>query len=160
MERTDGLGHLYETHSSGAFRLAYLLTGDKHAAEDLAQEAFVRIGRKVIPFRDDEHARAYLYRTVINLSRGRARRARIERAALARFPRTETDEQPDLPHQDSMWRALLTLPERQRAALFLRFYLDHSEATAADVLGCSPSALKSLVSRGLKALRTSIGDER
>lgn len=159
MERTGTFGQLYRAHSSSAFRLAYVLTGDKHTAEDLTQEAFVRIGRKVIGFRDAEHARAYLFRTVVNLSRGRARRARLERAALARLHPQGADEPDAGPHHDETWRALLILPKRQRAALFLRFYLDHSEETAAAELGCSLSALKSLVSRGLKTLRASMGVE-
>lgn len=159
MERTDNLAHLYQAHASALLRLAYVLTGDRHAAEDIAQEAFVRIGRRLIRFRDPEHTRAYLLRTVINLSRGRARRARVERAALARLHHPQTHELPD-GGRDEIWAGLLRLPERQRAALFLRFYLDHSEATAAEVLGCSPSAMKSLVSRGLKTLRESVENDR
>ncbi len=55
---------------------------------------------------------------------------------------------------DEMWTALLHLPIRQRAALFLRYYQDLSEQEAADALNCSLSALKSLVNRGLRDLRT------
>ena len=60
---------------------------------------------------------------------------------------------PDLGRRDELWRALLTLPVRQRSALFFRYYEDLSEVQAADALGCSVSALKALVNRGLKELR-------
>jgi RNA polymerase sigma factor (sigma-70 family) len=52
-----------------------------------------------------------------------------------------------------MWRRLQVLPDRQRAALVLRFYEDLSEQRIAEVLGCRPGTVKSLVSRGLQALR-------
>jgi len=58
-----------------------------------------------------------------------------------------------------MWRALQRLPIRQRAAVVLRFYEDLSEHEAADVLGCSASALNALVRRAMATLRNEIGDE-
>jgi RNA polymerase sigma factor (sigma-70 family) len=151
----DRLATLYENQASAATRLAYLLTGDAHSAQDVAHEAFVKMGRKIFRLRDAEHERAYLYRTVVNVSRGRGRRLRSERSALQRSDRMQTrhEQLPDLGEQDEMWRALLQLPVRQRAALFLRYYQDLSEAQAAETLECSVSAMKSLVNRGLKDLR-------
>jgi len=62
-------------------------------------------------------------------------------------------QQPDFDLQQDMWRRLQVLPDRQRAALVLRFYEDLSEQRIAEVLGCRPGTVKSLVSRGLQALR-------
>ncbi|MFN2588631.1 MAG: SigE family RNA polymerase sigma factor [Actinomycetota bacterium] len=160
-ERLEGLEALYRAHVAGAVRLAFLLTGDEAAAQDLAQEAFVRVGRKIFRLKNPEHARAYLYRTTVNLCRGRFRRQKVEREATERLRRAPAPEQPaDVASRDEMWRALLTLPPRQRSALFFRYYEDLSEAQAADALGCSTSALKSLVNRGLKELRAQLGGER
>jgi RNA polymerase sigma factor (sigma-70 family) len=156
VKERDRLGSLYESEATAATRLAYFLTGDRDAAQDIAHDAFVRVGRKLFGLRDPEHSRAYLYRTVVNLCRGRSRRLRSERAALQKLNRDEPNDAPDIPRQDEMWRALLLLPIRQRAALFLRYYQDLSEAQAAEVLECSLSAIKSLVNRGLKELRTSL----
>lgn len=104
--------------------------------------------------------RAYLFRTIINLCRGRGRRLALERSALARLKPLGVEHLPDLGQQDEMWTALLALPRRQRAALFLRYYLDQSEAQAAEALDCSPRALKSLVTRALSSLRATLqGDE-
>jgi RNA polymerase sigma factor (sigma-70 family) len=58
--------------------------------------------------------------------------------------------------RDALWRALLALPTRQRAALVLRFYEDLSEREAAEVLGCSVGALNQLVVRGMAGLRARI----
>ena len=151
--RVEGLEALYNRHASDAVRLAYLLTGDASFAQDVAHEAFVRVGRKLFGLKDPDHARAYLYRTTVNLCRGRARRQKTERAALERLRPSSSVPPPDLDGRDELWGALLTLPVRQRSALFFRYYEDLSEVQAADALGCSVSALKALVNRGLKGLR-------
>ena len=153
----DRLGDLYRAHGPDALRLAYVLTGDHDVAEDITQDAFVRIGRKLFGLRDADHERAYLFRTVINLSRSRGRKLTRERAAVAKL---QPHRQISSPEPDETWGRLLSLPPRQRAALFFRYYLDQSEASAAEALNCSTSALKSLVNRGLKTLREGQGDER
>ena len=153
----DRLGELYRRHGSDALRLAFVLTGDHDVAEDITQDAFVRIGRKILGLRDIDHERAYLFRTVINLSRSRGRKLSRERAAVTKM---QPPGQVPSPEPDETWARLLALPPRQRAALFFRYYLDHSEASAAETLNCSTSALKSLVNRGLKTLREVQGDER
>lgn len=154
MEGQDRLREIYDAHASDVMRLAYVLTGHRETSEDLTQEAFVRLARKVLALKDLEHAHAYLLRTVINLARSRGRRFTSERRALQRLSPPREGTLPDPVQQDEMWQRLLSLPKRQGAALFLRYYLDQSEAQAAEVLQCSPSAIKSLVSRGLTALRT------
>jgi RNA polymerase sigma factor (sigma-70 family) len=74
---------------------------------------------------------------------------------------TRVSTQPDVGVREDLWRALATLPPRQRAALVLRYYEDLSEHDAAQVLGCSVAALKSLVARGSETLRELIrGEER
>jgi RNA polymerase sigma factor (sigma-70 family) len=155
-KETDRLGSLYESEAAAVIRLAYVLTGDRHAAEDIAHDAFARVGRRLFGLHDREHSRAYLYRTVVNLCRGRGRRLRVERRALQKLDRGDPNEGPDVAAQDEMWTAILRLPLRQRAALFLRYYQDLSEAQAADVLQCSLPAMKSLVNRGLKELRAGL----
>ena len=158
--RVDGLERLYERHASDAVRLAYVLTGDASLAQDVAHEAFVRVGRKLFGLRSPEHAKAYLYRTTVNLCRSRFRRQKSERAAIKRLQGPPPVQPPDVAARDELWNALLTLPARQRSALFFRYYEDLSEAQAADALGCSLSALKALVNRGLKELRSQLEGER
>ncbi|HYP23907.1 MAG TPA: sigma-70 family RNA polymerase sigma factor [Actinomycetota bacterium] len=158
--RVGGLESLYQRHASDAVRLAYLLTGDASLAQDVAHEAFVRVGRKLFGLRNDEHAKAYLYRTTVNLCRGRGRRQKSERAAVQRLQGAPPVQPPDLAARDELWTALLTLPVRQRSALFFRYYEDLSEAGAAEALGCSVSALKALVNRGLKELRSQLEGAR
>ena len=153
----DRLDELYRTHGPDALRLAYVMTGNRDVAEDVTQDAFVRIGRKLFRLKGPDHERAYLLRTVINLSRTRGRKLSREKAAMAKL---HSQAEVPSPEPDETWARLLSLPPRQRAALFFRYYLDQSEASSAEALRCSTSALKSLVNRGLKTLRETQGDER
>ncbi len=158
------LEDVYARHVPAAMRLAFLLTGDRDKAEDLVQEAFVRCVGRFRHLRMPDAFDAYLRRAVVNLHTSSLRRRRVERAWLARegsAAARRTTSMPDVGAREDLWRRLLALPARQRAALVLRYYEDLSEREAADVLGCSVAALKSLGSRGLEALRTEIeGEDR
>ena len=148
---------LYSTHARSAIRLAYLMTGDEQQAQDIAQEAFARIAARFRDLRNPDALPGYLRSTVLNLSRGYLRRLRTQRDYLKRSAAGDAETPPDdAEGRDEMWSALLGLPHRQRAALVLRYYEDLSEQQAADALQCSLPAVKSLVTRGLQALRAEV----
>ncbi len=153
------LGELYLRHGRNAVRLAYLLTGDRHLSEDLVQDAFARLAGRFVDLRAPDAFEAYLRRMVVNLARMHFRRRRLERLHLQREASLQREEAtlPDVADYEAMRQALLALPERQRAAIVLRFYEDLSERQIADVLGCRPGTVKSLVHRGMNGLRTRIG---
>jgi RNA polymerase sigma-70 factor (sigma-E family) len=161
----DQLGRLedlYVQHLPGAVGLAYLLTGDRHRAEDLAQEAFVRLCGRFRHLRDPQAFAAYLRKTVVNVHLSGLRRARVERAYLERQRGDVVEMQADVPDvevQSDLWEALQRLPPRQRAAVVLRYYEDLSERESADILRCSVAALKSLVKRGMESLRDQLRGE-
>jgi RNA polymerase sigma-70 factor (sigma-E family) len=161
---TGRLGELYLRHADAAARLAYLLTRDHALAEDLVQDAFVRLAGRLVHLRDPEAFDAYLRRTVVNLSNSYFRRKRVERAYMARARgATETipaDRSGGLEDSEELWTALGSLTGRQRAAIVLRFYEDLSERQVAEILNCRPGTVKSLVSRGLETLRNEIRGEQ
>jgi RNA polymerase sigma-70 factor (sigma-E family) len=150
------LADAYVRSAPGGIRLAYLLTGDRAAAEDLVQEAFVRFVGRLRFLRDPDAFEPYLRRTIMNLSKNHFRRRAVERAYLEREgPRTEdVSTGPDVATHDALRSALLRLPLRQRSALVLRYYEDLPDATIAELLGCRQATVRSLVARGLEALRT------
>jgi RNA polymerase sigma factor (sigma-70 family) len=156
------LAELYERYAADAVRLAYLLTGDREVARDLAQDAFVKVAGRFRHARLPDAFDAYLRRTVVNLSASRFRRLRLERAEMerARRARVTTVDAPDLGQRDALRRALVRLPVRQRAAVVLRYYEDLSEQAMADALGCSVPAARSLLMRAMQTLRTIVEDER
>jgi RNA polymerase sigma-70 factor (sigma-E family) len=151
----SGLAETYVRLAPGAIRLGYLLTGDRALAEDLAQEAFVRFVARLHYIRDRHAVDAYVRQTIVNLSRNYFRRRAVERSFLERQARERQPEHldPDVSTHQAMRAALLGLPVRQRAALVLRYYEDLPETQIADILRCRPSTVRSLVSRGLQALR-------
>lgn len=153
---------LYQRHAANAVQLAYLLTGSKHLAEDLAQDAFVRLFGRFQELRKPEAFAFYLRRTIVNLSRDHFRRLRRERALSRRQrgPNTEDDSQLSrVEVRDELLQALQTLPPRQRAAVILRYCESLSEHEAAEVLETSVGAVNSLVSRGLTTLRRQMRSE-
>src|SRR6266550_1806162 len=106
------LGELYRRHAPDAVRLAYLLTGDRALAEDLVQDAFVRMFGRFRDLRNPDAFGAYLRRTVVNLANSHFRRLKVERAYLAREGAQPAAAVPEAGGtQDDMWRALLRLPE-------------------------------------------------
>ena len=148
---------LYMAHGAEALRLAYLTTGDRVLAEDVAQEAFVRLLKRFGDLRNPDAFRAYLLRTVVNLTKSHFRKLKRERDFAQLEAGHRSQDPVDIGLQDTLWSALLQLPERQRTALVLRYCQDLSEQQAADVMQISLKALKSLVGRGLAKLRS---DER
>jgi RNA polymerase sigma-70 factor (sigma-E family) len=153
----SSLGDLYVEHAPDGIRLAFLMTGDRALAEDLVQEAFVRLVGRLQHLRDPNAFGAYLRRTIVNLSTSHFRHRKVERAYLervARAPDARTNPNEEL--DETMHDALLRLPERQRAALVLRFYEDLSDVQTAEILRCSAGTVRSLVSRGMTTLRTEL----
>ncbi len=156
-EGAGALDELYRAHAPEALRLAYLLTGDRTLAEDLVQDAFVRVLGRFHDLRNRDAFWWYLRRTVVNLARSQFRRRRVERAWLERqWPAEHASLQGDLPERDRLQRALMTLRPEQRAAIVLRFYEDLSEADTAQALGVAVGTVKSMVSRGMERLRVEL----
>jgi RNA polymerase sigma-70 factor (sigma-E family) len=155
-EQSGRMVELYARYGPGAARLAYLLTGDRATADDLVQEAFVRVFGRFRDLRDSGAFEWYLRRTVVNLVNSHFRHLRSERDYLRRRRVERPVSMPDIAERDEMWRALLRLPARQRAAIVLRFYEDLSESATADLLRCPVGTVKSLVSRGLDRLRSEV----
>jgi RNA polymerase sigma-70 factor (sigma-E family) len=159
--REGSLEDRYVRHAPEALRLAYLLTSDAALAEDIAQEAFIRVAGRFRHLRTPDSFDAYLRRTVVNLCMSHHRRRRVERAYLEREAgrQARAVEPPDVAGRDELRRALAALPMRQRAAVVLRYYDDLPEQRVAEILGCSVPAARSLVFRAIESLRATIGGD-
>jgi RNA polymerase sigma-70 factor (sigma-E family) len=157
----EGYAEVFRVHHDAALRLAYLLCGDPHRAEEAVAEAFAKVwphwqrGRVA-----DE--RAYLRRAVVNELRSRARRRAVEHREADRRKATGRGDptgQEQALERHGLLLALAELPARQRAVVVLRFYEDLSEAAIAEVLGMRPGTVKSQTSRGLARLRQILGED-
>ena len=133
-----------------AYQHAYRLLGDRHEAEDLAQEACTRA---CLRWHHLDNPRAWVIRVTTNLAFDRFRRLRsaAKHLRLAPAPAAAPDDR----HVD-IHRALAKLPKRQREVVVLRYLADLSEAQTAAALGCAPGTVKSHASRGLRALRAAL----
>ena len=140
--------------SAALLRLAYLLTGDAHLAEDLVQTSLVKVmGRwDDVTAKGDPHP--YVRKVLLHTALGwRRRRWRGEQPS-DRLPDVGSpDRTAVVDSRERLRRALLSLPSRQRAAVVLRHYEDMSEAQVAHELGCSVGTVKSQTARGLERLR-------
>lgn len=143
---TGGLSveEVYRQEWAGAVRLAWLLTGSRWIAEDMAQDAFLAMSRH----RRIENPRAYLRTALVNASRSRLRRLEVERRQRA-GPALLTMQ----PEFDDLLVAIRKIPERQRTALVLRYYSDLPVEQVASTMKCRFATAKSLIQRGLANLR-------
>lgn len=159
-ERGAGrMEELYRAHAPDALRLAYLLTGDRALAEDLAQDAFVKVLGRFHDLRNRDAFWWYLRRTVVNLSRSHFRHKKVERAWAERQKPVDPVAPHDLAERDRVRRALMTMRPEQRAAIVLRYYEDLSEADTAQALGVAVGTVKSMVSRGMQRLRDELPED-
>jgi RNA polymerase sigma-70 factor (sigma-E family) len=140
-------------------RTAYLLTGNRHDAEDLVQTAFAKLYLSWDKVRDQGAIDGYVRRILVNEHNSLWRRAWKRREHPAEDSVLHAI---DRPHHDStddgvgtaLWDLVQTLPRKARAVVVLRYYEELSEAETAAALGISVGTVKSQTSRALSALRT------
>jgi len=140
-------------------RTAYLLTGDRHTAEDLVQTALAKLYLSWDKVQQREHVDGYVRRILVNENNSLWRRPWKRRE-------TNTSALPDIAthdaegHDDELWECVQSLPRKQRAAVVLRYYEQLSEAETAAVLGVSVGTVKSQTSRAIATMRSRMqGDE-
>lgn len=142
------------------FRTAYLLTGDRHQAEDLLQDALARTCVRWESIRDKGAADAYVRQAMVRqMTRQWPRRRRevstdvLPEASYAGGLDVHAD------HLD-LWAAVRELPPRMRATLVLRYVEDRTAEQTARELGCSVGSVKSQTHHALRRLRAALPDAR
>ena len=151
---------LFARHWDDAYRAAYLVTHDRAAAEDIAQEAFVAALRALSRFDRSRPLRPWLHRIVVNRaidwSRARALRRETGDAGLeyAAAPGA-----PDNPHARSLAAALAELSPEHRAVIVLRHLLEYTPGEIAELLGLPRGTVNSRLRRGLDALADELDEE-
>ncbi len=135
-----------------------VLAGDHASADDVAQEVAIQAVRRVGDLRDPAALDAWLHRTAVRAALRVARRGRrrrdVEHRHAASAPGTASAE----PALDDLAALLAGLPERQRAALTLRYAHDLDDPAIAAALGCREGTVRALLSRGRTALREQLAD--
>ncbi len=141
----------YERHFLATARLARLLTGDEHVAEDVAQDAFIRVYRYAADAeRRIDNPAALLRTTTVNLCRSWHR---SEHRSQLRMVRHGPSADQLTEHERELDDSLRRLPYEQRAVVVLRYWIGLTEAEIADTLDCRPGTVKSRHARALRTLR-------
>jgi RNA polymerase sigma-70 factor (ECF subfamily) len=145
--RVDEIERVYRTRFDDYVRVAAAIAGDPDAARDAVQDAFASAVRNRTAFRGDGPLEAWLWRTVVNAARNQRRR------------RPDPAPQPlhanghDRDEASEVRVALALLPERQRLALFLRYFADLDYASIASVLGVTEGTVAATLHAAHRALR-------
>jgi len=154
---------LFTQEGPSLVRLARLFVDDRNAAEDLVQEAFIRLARSAHRIQDETKAAAYLRSIVLNLARDHNRRGLVSlrhRLPLDDRRAAEEDVLELRDDQREVIEALRDLPHRQRACLVLRYYQELGIDDIAAALGISRNSVKTHLQRGLAAMEARVGAER
>jgi RNA polymerase sigma-70 factor (sigma-E family) len=147
--------------SPALLSFAHLLTGDRHAAEDVVQTALAKTAFGWSRVRRKDNPEGYVRRAIVTTHLNALRRKPWREQPREFLPDDATQRRPEAEHddRDAMWQALAELPPKQRAVLVLRYYEDLSETDIAEVLGCSRGTVKSQATKGLLHLRRIVEKE-
>jgi RNA polymerase sigma-70 factor (ECF subfamily) len=153
------VAQMFSEEGASLVRLARVFCDDRNAAEDLVQEAFIRLHRSAGSIRDLGRAPAFLRSIVINLARDHNRRGlmslRHRASAEPPVPPMAPDERAVRHDEDDeVLAALRTLPDRQRVCLVLHYYEELSIGEVAETLRISTNSVKTHCRRGLAALES------
>ncbi|HEX7355010.1 MAG TPA: SigE family RNA polymerase sigma factor [Mycobacteriales bacterium] len=142
------------SRGASLLRLATVLTGDPHGAQDLVQTALLKASGRWRRVSRLDHPDAYVRKIIVNrYVSDRRRRSSTELVTAAVPERGGVDMVDQLGVRDELRRVLATLAARQRAVLVLRYYADLGDAEIAALLGCGESTVRSQASRALATVR-------
>jgi RNA polymerase sigma-70 factor (ECF subfamily) len=154
--------HLVERYMKPTYNLAFSFVNDHHSAEDVTQEAFIRVYQSLASFRGDAEFSTWLYRITVNLALNRSkqinRRAERESPLALSELSAGNDHETMLAtdHSRHIERALHELPTLQRAVVILRHLNGLSTKQVSIILQCSEGTVKTHLHRGLKKLRSTL----
>jgi len=165
METLDTSGvisNLFNKHVRSLVRMVRLFVDDRNAAEDMVQEAFLRLLDALPRIRQPERAAAYLRSIVLNLARDHNRRGLV--SLRHRLPTDESsasivDKIVLREDQKQVIDALGSLPRRQRDCLVLKYYTELPVTEIAETLGLSVNTVKTHLRRGMSELRKRLGED-
>lgn len=162
-DREAAVRALYQARHAELVRFATFILGDADAAEDVSQEAFMRVYDAWDRLEHPDQALAYLRATVVNLSRGRHRhRQVVERKPQPRLvpvPSAEDDAMGRV-GRSAVLDAVSSLPSRQKACVVMRHWLRMTEGEIAATLDLSVGSVRTHSKRGLATLQRKLGDLR
>lgn len=155
----DRFTEFVRTHSASLFRTAYLMTGDYQRAEDLLQTTLVRVYQRWPRISAMERPVGYARKVLVSQAASWWRRLSSHESPLAlRDEPSWAGRVDQVPEHERVWKAVLSLPPRQRAVTVLRYYEDLTEAQIAETLSMAPGTVKSHSHAAARRLAELLGE--
>ena len=152
--RDEEFAAYMQARQPSLLRTAYLLTGDRHTAEDLVQTALAKLYLAWDKVRDRDSVDGYVRRILVNEHNSLWRRGWKKREyATETLPEGRAHDAYDEGVSGALWDVVQSLPKKARAVVVLRYYEELTEAETAELLGISVGTVKSQTSRALATLR-------
>ena len=148
---------LIELYQDTIYSMALSFTRDPHKAEDLAQDAWLKILRGLPKFRHDSKFSTWLYRVTMNTFLNATRAAKREQEVVGGLASESESAEPRLEATLDVHEAVRTLPEEFRSVVLLRYVADLSYKEIASVLELPLGTVQSRLKRGLEKLESSLG---
>jgi len=161
-ETSGAISKLFNEHARSLVRMVRLFVDDRNAAEDMVQEAFLRLLDALPRIRQPERVAAYLRSIVLNLARDQNRRGLVSlrhRLPADESPASIEDKIVLRDDQKQVIEALDSLPRRQRDCLVLKYYTELSVTEIAETLGLSVNTVKTHLRRGMSELGKRLGED-
>jgi RNA polymerase sigma-70 factor, ECF subfamily len=155
MQEPPGFEAFFEDNRARLFGAMCLVTGNRQEAEEITQDAFLKLWERWGRVSLLEDPPGYLFRTAMNVFRNRRRRAALAVRKAARLV-TREDPLAAVEDRDDVIRAMRGLTPHQRAALVLTRYLGCSSEEAARILGVRASTVRALATQGRAAARATV----
>jgi RNA polymerase sigma-70 factor (ECF subfamily) len=156
LERARRFEDLVEAEHADLYSALCLITRDRVEAEDLMQDAFLKVWERWDRVSSMDDPTGYLYKTSMNLFRKRTRRAKLAVLRRVRLAPSR-DELAEVEARDAVVRALGALTSRQRMSLVLTDLLDYSSQDAATLMGVTSSTVRVLASQARATLKKNAG---
>lgn len=159
----DAFAQLFDQYSRRLFQTAYLIIGDRTAAEDVLQEAFLQTFRSLHQLREHGAFPAWLYRTAVREAQRRSRSMQSERFFLRSLAKQRPVTAPDIAlpsaQRELVRSALDRLPELHRTAVILHYFADRPLQEIAATMGVPEGTVKSWLHRAKRKLADLLGEE-
>lgn len=150
----DSFEILVYTYENKLYRTALTLMGNRADAEDMVQDAFIKLYEKQPEFESTEHEKAWLIRVTINLCKNRLRSSwwKKTESLLDSYPGVDTQ-------QDELINTVMELPTKYRIVILLYYYEGYSSKEIAEIIGKNDAAVRQLLSRARKELKNYLEGE-
>ena len=156
LQRTGrAVRELYEEYSQTLYRIAFTYMKNRYDAEDALQETFLRLIRGRVAFVDAQHEKAWLIRTVSNVCRDMLKAKSRHHLDLDAQTQLAAPE----PEANALLAAILALPDKYKAAVYLHYYEGYAVSEIADMLRQPPNTVKTWLFRARKTLKESLGGD-